>query len=310
VALVVLVIIVSSVFSLTIGLDSASWQIWLAVVALAIGVPHGALDHLVTVPAMQLSKLAVFVATYLAVTGVVMLIILRWPVEGFIFVVLMSAVHFGMGDASFITQESSGADASRLPWWVYAAPAGALPVVIPLTNTQSSAALALVNSELLNWHFGAANFFFWIVITISIVAIFWLISNNQMSDARDLLVLGLLALLTPPLVAFAAYFGLWHAMRHTARLSAEIPAAAKLAERGSWIKALWRVTLPGVPALIGTMLAAGLITALGGWQLTDYLWIALVVIWALTVPHMALTWRLDQKILLSGKKLEVTQSRQ
>jgi len=300
-----LVIAISSVFSLTLGLESATWQIWLAVAALAIGVPHGALDHLVTVPAMQLMKLAGFVIVYLAVTGVVMLIILGWPVEGFIFVVAMSVIHFGMGDAAFVNQDSKAASAKQLPWWVYAVPAGLLPVVIPLTNAQSSAALALVNSELLNWNFGTANFLFWLVLTVSAAAIFSLMVYKQFKDARDLIVLAMLALLTPPLVAFAAYFGLWHAIRHTARLSAEIPAAAKLAERGSWIAALWRVTLPGFPALIGTMLAAGVITLMGGWQVTDYLWIALVVIWALTVPHMALTWRLDRKILLTGKNLEV-----
>jgi hypothetical protein len=47
------------------------------------------------------------------------------------------------------------------------------------------------------------------------------------------------------------------------------------------------------------MAVAWVITINEGWAAGEYLWIALVVVWALTVPHMALTWRLDRKILLA-----------
>lgn len=291
------VIVVSAGLTLVFGGGSPTWHVWLAVLALAVGIPHGALDHLVTVPNMEPKKMVVFVSGYLAVVAVAIALILLWPVPGFIFVLVMSAVHFGMGDASFIAQGESPRSRSRAPWWVYAVPAGALPIFIPLTKAGSTEALALVNDELLLWHFGASEVIFWVTLIASAGALVWLLLSREFARARDLTVLAVLALIAPPLVAFAAYFGLWHALRHTARLSEEIPAAKTLADAGRWGAALWRVSVPGLPALVGTMVAALVITFVGGWALTDYLWIALVVVWALTVPHMALTWRLDRSAL-------------
>ena len=294
---VAVVIVPSLALQAVFGQGSASWHVWLAVAALAVGIPHGALDHLVTVPAMGAGAMVRFVAGYLAVVAVVVAAIIAWPVWGFVFVVVMSAVHFGMGDASFVAQER-GRSSGGAPWWVYAVPAGALPVFIPLTREGSSDALALVNSDLVGWHGGLDRVIFWAAVAAAVGAIGWCFATRQFAHARDIAVLAILALVTPPLVAFAAYFGLWHALRHTARLSQEMVGPKNAADDGRWVAALWRVSVPGLPALVGTMVVAGVLTFAGGWTLDDYLWIALVVVWALTVPHMALTWRLDRKVLL------------
>jgi Brp/Blh family beta-carotene 15,15'-monooxygenase len=306
---IVAVVVASQVLAVFFGSGSAAWQVWMAVAALAIGIPHGALDHVVTVPAMEPAQMVVFVIGYLVATAVSLAAILLWPVAGFIFVVVMSAAHFGMGDASFVRQEGAQRPGRQAPWWVYAIPAGALPVVVPLTNQGSSEALALVNSDLLAWHLGADSVLFWGSLIAAVGAVVWLGVTRRFADARDLIALALLATMTPPLVAFAAYFGLWHALRHTARLSLEVPVARKTAADGKSLAALWRVSVPGLPALFGTMAAAGVITVVGGWALTDYLWVALAVVWALTVPHMALTWKLDRQVLLSNSPVSTDPSR-
>jgi beta-carotene 15,15'-dioxygenase len=46
-----------------------------------------------------------------------------------------------------------------------------------------------------------------------------MIIGKRKREALDLTLLLLLAHLAPPLIAFAVYFGCWHAMRHTARLT-------------------------------------------------------------------------------------------
>ena len=290
----------SGVLSLLNAGGSATWQVWLAVVALAVGIPHGALDHLVTVPTMEPKKMAVFISGYLAVVAVVTVAILLWPLWGFIGVVVMSAVHFGMGDASFARQ-SEVAGKKAVPWWVYAVPAGAVPVVIPLTREGSTEALALVNADLINWHGGLATELFVASVTSAVIAILWLVIAGRIADARDIGALLLLALVAPPLVAFAAYFGLWHALRHTARLTQEFPKARDALGQSQWFRALWVVTLPGLPSLVGTMLVAAIITVFTPLRLEDYFFVALALVWALTVPHMALTWNLDRKALgISG----------
>ena len=279
------------------GPISPTIQVWVAITALAIGIPHGALDHIVTVPSMRSMKMVRFVVVYLAVVAVAFMSILFFPLWGFVVVVVMSAVHFGMGDASFTSQAQANEDRGFAPWWIYAIPAGALPVVVPLTSAESSQALELVNPDIVNWDLGFAGMLFWGTLAVSVIAIILLLLGKQHEDARDLVVLGVLVLTTPPLIAFAAYFGLWHALRHTARLSVEIPAASREAHTGKWLHSLWNATLPGLPALAGTMLAAAAVTYFGGWLITDFLWITLALVWALTVPHMAITWRLDMRAL-------------
>lgn len=294
-----LVVVASLVLGLFDQAGSAQWQVWLAVVALAVGIPHGALDHLVTVPSMQVGKMTAFIATYLAVVVIVTVAILLWPLWGFIGVVVMSAVHFGMGDASFVRQgERLGLQ--PVPWWVYAIPAGAVPVVIPLTREGSTEALALVNEDLINWHFGADQVLLWASIASAVCAIVWFIAARRVRDALDISALLVLALVAPPLVAFAAYFGLWHALRHTTRLTLEFPKASTAVQAHKWLHGLWIVTLPGLPSLVGTMLVAAGVTWLTDLRLEDYFFVALALVWALTVPHMALTWRLDREALGIG----------
>jgi hypothetical protein len=62
-------------------------------------------------------------------------------------------------------------------------------------------------------------------------------------------------------------------------------------------KAFSKAVIPGLPALIGTFVVAGLL-ALSGQDFTDeFFWMALVVVWALTVPHMMVTAKLDRAAL-------------
>lgn len=279
---------------------TALWQVWLAVIALAIGIPHGALDHLVTVPSMQPAKMALFVSGYLGVVAVVVWAILTWNVIGFALVVLMSALHFGVGDAAFLREKRKleGSTQKAAPWAAYALPAGLAPVVIPLTSPSANEALELVNPALVNWHQGTGPFFFWLTLGLAALGILWSALRTQWRDVLDLAALVAVALVVPPLVAFAVYFGLWHALRHTARLTLELPKARAHFTNDKPTRGFFAAVIPGLPALVGTMLAAAALTVVGGWDVSaDYLWIALVIVWALTVPHMALTARIDYRAL-------------
>jgi Brp/Blh family beta-carotene 15,15'-monooxygenase len=133
---------------------------------------------------------------------------------------------------------------------------------------------------------------------ITAFALLRLVQRRRDGEAIDLVLLYLLAVTAPPLVAFAVYFGCWHAMRHTARLTLTLPSSQESFTKGSAKGAFIRAVLPGTPALVGTFVIAALIVLLRGDSLDDqFLWVSLVVVWALTVPHMAVTARLDRKAL-------------
>ncbi len=113
----------------------------------------------------------------------------------------------------------------------------------------------------------------------------------------DVLLVGALGLLAPPLVAFAVWFAGWHSLRHCARLLTVDPRSAGLladGRPGAAVRALARLalwpTLAAVAALaallVATAAAADPAQAVGG---------TLLVLLALTVPHMLVVLGLDQR---------------
>jgi Brp/Blh family beta-carotene 15,15'-monooxygenase len=295
---VIVAILASLAFSNLLGKSSMGWQVIIAVVALAIGIPHGALDHLVTLPKAQPKKMAIFIVIYVAVAMVAVIGILRFNTVGFIFVLFMSAIHFGIGDAAFINEIDKRTDApQKLNRWFYIPAAGFTPVFIPLVNSASTEALASVNPALINWHGGLDSEILVAITGFALISIGVMAFTKRYREALDLAALLLLAHLAPPLIAFAVYFGCWHAMRHTARLTLSLPRSIDNLTQGMLRKAFSNAVIPGLPALIGTFVVAGLLT-LSGQDFTDeFFWMALVVVWALTVPHMAVTAKLDRTAL-------------
>jgi Brp/Blh family beta-carotene 15,15'-monooxygenase len=291
-------IILSLIFSQVLGESSMQWQVVIAIAALAIGIPHGALDHLVTLPKSRPLVMAGFIAVYVLIAIVAVIAILESNVIGFIFVLVMSAVHFGIGDAAFISElDRRQPVAVRLPRAIYALSSGSIPVLIPLVNSASTDALAQVNPSLIDWHQGYDQEILTVVITIACISIARLIVRKRIREAVDIGLLLALALLTPPLIAFALYFGCWHAMRHTARLTLSLESSQRAYESGNIRSAFLKAVIPGIPALVGTFFIAAIL-AIGGQEFSDdFFWMALVVVWALTVPHMAVTAKLDRNAL-------------
>ena len=294
---VVAVSALSLIFSSWLGAESLNWQVIIAIIALAVGIPHGALDHLVTLPRTQPAKMAIFIAIYIAIALVAIWAILQWNVWGFIAVVIMSATHFGIGDSAYIAELNNlgGKKRSRLATWSYALAAGFVPVAIPLINSRSTEALEKVNSALVDWHHGFDSEILIAIALVSTVAILILARERQYRDLVDLISLIALVSFAPPLVAFATYFGCWHAMRHTARLTSLLPKSQDLYSQGRSFKAFQMAVVPGLPALLGTFIFVLVLAAFARESITDkFLWLTLVTIWALTVPHMLVTSRLDR----------------
>ena len=291
-------ILLTFIFSELLDTPSMGWQVVVAIIALAIGIPHGALDHLVTLPKAQPKKMAIFIVIYVAVAVVAVIGILQFNTVGFIIVLFMSAIHFGIGDAAFISEIDKRSKTERkLNRWLYIPAAGFTPVFIPLVNSASTQALASVNPALINWHQGFDSHILLVVTSFAAVAIVTMAITKRNREALDLTLLLLLAHFAPPLIAFAVYFGCWHAMRHTARLTLSLPRSIESLNQEMLKKAFSQAVIPGLPALIGTFVVAGFM-ALSGQDFSDeFFWMALVVVWALTVPHMVVTAKLDRAAL-------------
>jgi Brp/Blh family beta-carotene 15,15'-monooxygenase len=125
-----------------------------------------------------------------------------------------------------------------------------------------------------------------------------LATHKRYREIIDLIALATLALVAPPLVTFAFYFGCWHATRHTARLTLLLPGSIQATQAGDGRKSLIKAITPGLPALVGTVVVGILLAVFNKNGLSSsLLWSLLVVVWALTVPHMMATAKLDLKAL-------------
>jgi Brp/Blh family beta-carotene 15,15'-monooxygenase len=275
-----------------------SWQIVVAAAALSMGIPHGAVDHLIAVPRISPRRKAAFFASYLLVTGLVIWFILTFNLLGFQIIVVLSALHFGVGDASFVNEIDKRSPSKNFPKIWYSLAAGFTPVLIPLVNNQSQAALEAVNPALVGWSGPAATQLFVACVGLNLVTTAILIVKKRPREALDLVLLLALAALTPPLVAFAIYFGFWHALRHTARLSLELESARNQHKHGRPWAAFGKAVLVGLPSIVVVLGFAAWLGFVNGFQVgSEFLWYLLAVVWALTVPHMILTARIDARAL-------------
>jgi Brp/Blh family beta-carotene 15,15'-monooxygenase len=297
----IIAIIISGIFTLFNFGESLGWQVGLAVFALAIGIPHGAVDHLVALPATSKPRLAALIAGYVAIAILAVLAILHWNKLGFQLVLAMSAFHFGFGEASFVAEQDRLTGRKRMKTKtqnMFAISSGIIPVLIPLLKESTTNALREINPLLINWASDIAPQLKFLVAFFFVTTLVLLISEKRMREVIDLVVLATLALIAPPLVAFAVYFGCWHAMRHTARLTLILPKAKIAAEKNNPGKSFMAAVIPGLPALFGTVAVALAIAVLDSTNIdASYLWYLLVVVWALTVPHMLVTSRIDQEAL-------------
>ena len=293
IASIALVALVQLIF----GEINLSTQLVIALVALVVGIPHGAIDHLIAIPSKPKSRFIGYIAGYVAIAILAGWAIATWNLIGFQIVVLMSALHFGFGDASFINEDRIAQDKEKNSLSIevlYALPAGFLPVVLPLTDSRTLDALERIHPNLESWAGNQVSLFRNLTLLLGLFAFVNLLATKRFSMSFDIFVLAVLALFAPPLIAFAVYFGFWHALRHTARLVPKLPKAQKHIASGDWHKAIWSVVFLGLYAIAGTLVIAIALMILNPDNFSSsLLWSTLVIICALTVPHMATTAKFD-----------------
>ena len=279
-------------------------QVVLAIIALAIGIPHGAIDHLITIPRDSTKRFVGFIVIYTLIAIAAALAIAQWNLIGFQLVVLMSALHFGFGDAAYANESQAAADKTGYSNFLltsYAIPAGFLPVVLPLTDNRTLEVLQELNPALVNWAGTFTELLRNSTLAVAVFSILFLVITKNSSLALDLLLLLALSFFAPPLVAFAVYFGLWHAIRHTARLVPKLPSAMQKVSSSTPLKVFFTAVMPGLYAIAGIFLLGIFFVARGTTDVSsDFLWIILVIIWALTVPHMATTAKFDLRAFKSS----------
>jgi Brp/Blh family beta-carotene 15,15'-monooxygenase len=259
-------------------LDLGVWNlIGLAGIVL-IGLPHGALDGAV---AMHLglvdkfSTMARFVIIYVGLAGLVVGAWIIAPSLSLIVFLTISMLHFGAGDA----RHGEG--------------------ILRFAETLAHGGLAIVGIS--QFHRSEADEIFyylinqdtamvWLAINVLTVAVIVAIIACVSQAAKDvkwsattleLLILGIVYALVPPLLGFAIYFCLVHSARHFKRILSTIKATVDFSNIKNQV----------ILFTTASWIAAGI----AFWMFADFadpgptvLRITFIGLAALTVPHMLL----------------------
>ncbi|MGK5673195.1 Brp/Blh family beta-carotene 15,15'-dioxygenase [Micromonospora sp. URMC 106] len=266
---------------------------------LLLGLPHGAVDHLVpawlSARARPLSARVALLAAYTAVAGAGLAAFRAAPDLALVGFLTVSVVHFGTADEAFHAERDRRPIRPRVAAVLaYGGP----PVVIPLVlwRDQVDPLLAAVAPE-------APALLTVEVRALALATVLCAVAATALRDAcagraRDAVQPVLLAALfstVPPSLAIGAYFAAWHSCRHVARLLRHDPRNAADLGAGRVGPPLRRFARQ---AAAPTVVAVTALLALVSWpgQRADPLPAAVAVLAALTLPHAALVAWTDRRV--------------
>ncbi len=265
----------------------------LAVVGILIGIPHGAVDHMVpfwtSATRPRAAVMAWALAQYVGIAAVAGAALYLVPDVAVTVFLVASALHFGWGEAQFARASDAGSTTGLHA--VAAIAHGAAVVVLPLSLWHHQAAGVL--GRLAPWYAGDSSGWLLaaaasVVLTLNAaVALAALLAGRLWESAQTTLVVAVFVV-APPLAAFAVYFGFWHSLRHIGRVLA-LPGlgAARLSTRAAIARYAWHAALPTVAVAV----ALPIVWATGSRTVLTSLFVLLL---ALTFPHMRTIAGLDR----------------
>lgn len=272
--------------------DVGPVPIVIALVALVVGIPHGAVDNLTVARHLSRRERLLGAVAYLVVAALAAVAIIAWPGLAFVAVLAMTVWHFGTGDVEATREMRDLPALTGLPRIGYALALGSAPVLLPLTSPAAVSTLTAIEPRLASVMTpGVLVGTRIIVLSLVVVCLLWLIQRADLRGAIELMALTVLGYIASPLVAFAVYFGFWHALRHTARL-------AQVTYGSITPRSLVAVSKGGIPSVIGFIaIVIVIVTAVDpSFAMGPALWIGLAVVWGLTVPHMIMVSRFDARM--------------
>lgn len=296
----------------------------LAVALVALGSPHGALDHLVLVTGAHLDRPgpsaaraadgvaqqgmrraaagavvstarrslrglgARFVLGYAGLALLSLVAYLLAPRAGFALFLVLSVAHFAAGEAGVAVDRGLARGWTDPLAWA-AGLGGAVVIVLPLASREATAAVAAVDPRLAPVLSPLAVLAPLVALGIATAVTGCLVAalrgcSRAPVVAVELMALTALSVLADPLVAFAAYFAFWHSLRHQARLAQLVRGLGRPPAAHHVGRPLREVVDSALPGVPATI---GVVVGAGVLAVTGTTLLGglLAVIWALTVPH-------------------------
>lgn len=175
------------------------------IILFSVGIPHGAIDHLISNPQIDKKGLGKFLLNYISLIAVYLAFWYFLPVFALLAFLTMSAYHFGQ------THFLSTPVLKNYSWLLYISRGGYFLFAILLGDWEATKLILapLVDLEYLN----QSRFLIlaaFLVSTLLAQGIFGPKFNKY--NLLELAILGPILYLSPLLIGFVVYFGFWHAL--------------------------------------------------------------------------------------------------
>ncbi|MDG5766247.1 Brp/Blh family beta-carotene 15,15'-dioxygenase [Balneolales bacterium ANBcel1] len=271
-----------------------AWSYWILLLAVVVvGIPHGAIDHIIAGKMFRLSdswrRKFWFNALYLGLMLIVVAVWLIHPVAGLMFFLIMSVYHFGQADMEdFLSPE-----ARHSLWYVMR---GLFVVgLIVFTDTRVSFAIIAQATGLEPASVSSAVPEAGLVIPL-LFAAYALVFGYAAATGRlarrrhflyDSLLVGVVFIVTGPIVGFAVYFALWHSTGHIMEMQRYLHRHKVAMPLPAFYKAATPHTLISFIAL-GVLVGVVHVFAMDD----RFVALMLILISVLTLPHMAIVDRM------------------
>ena len=280
-----------------------------------LGLPHGALDHLVPFRvgwtwAGRPLGLGLYLLAYVALAAAYFALWLVAPTLAFLGFLIATVLHWGQGDVRFLEIFLGRLRPNRLATTVSVLLRGSLPIVVPVLAFPATAeslyrhAAQGLGLNATRLEFGGSIMVFCLgayMLMLLIAYAFFAVRSapnptTLWIDALEVLLLIVLFSGVPAYMSVGIYFIAWHSLRHLARLIILRPEQASSLKAGRWARPVLRLLLELLPITCAALL---LLVGLYVWKigyasgLESFVALYLVMISAVTKPHLLLTALMD-----------------
>lgn len=273
----------------------------LVAAGLLAGLPHGSIDHRLAA-GLTGWPTPVVGAVYAAVAALTWVLLVTTGPVALVPVVVLSLAHFALGELEVVRASSGWRPGRVVTVAVALAGTGALLLPLARAGRQLADVAASVSPELGVLIAAGPSRVALAAVWVAAAGIAGVaaLRARQFGVLVDIVLIGALGALAPPLVAFAVWFGGWHALRHCARLLTVDERSAALVASGQLrtaVRTLARVAAG--PTLAAVVVLAGLLTVTAtAADPSAAVAATLLVLLSLTVPHMLVVLWLDRRRIM------------
>lgn len=201
----VLGLLICSIFMIFPDGDSTVQLAFFGIILLSVGIPHGAIDHLISNPKIDKKGLGKFLLVYLSLIGLYMTVWFFFPKLALFAFLLMSAYHFGQ--SHFLTAPEH----KTYSWLLFTSRGGYFLFVILFGDWEATKLILspLVDLEYLNQ---SGLLILGCIFILTLISQLFFGPKLNKIHLLELFILGPILYFSPLLIGFIVYFGFWHAL--------------------------------------------------------------------------------------------------